>query len=247
MHRHSAPSRARIIHAALNTSHHYQQVLSPHLSWQSVPHAPSWSAARRIRWTERPCAARSDLVELNTSSAAPNPVNSGEDEFLDQAIQYAEFIHGQEDESGAALETQAATLTAALGIVATLLAGGGGLFFDQISQAPHRVMPLILVGAYGAAGVFLLLALAHAVAALGLNAGDRPDPAKYLDLKGTSLAELRRHRLEALVLSQQKNRAINDQMAHELAAGYKDFQHSAICSLVAGGTVVVYGLWLQLS
>lgn len=179
------------------------------------------------------------------SIAAPAPGGS-DDEYLAQAIQYAEFIHGQEDESGSALEMQAATLTAALGIVATLLAAGGSLFFDQISHASHRLMPLILVAAYGAAGVFLVLALVHTVAALGVNARDRPDPALYLDLEGSSLEALRRHQLEALVFSQYKNRNTNDQMARELRAGYKDFLFSAICFLIAGGTVVAYGVWLQL-
>lgn len=173
-------------------------------------------------------------------------ISSDDPELLDQAVQYAKEIHEEEVRSGASVETKATTLIAALGIIATLLAGAGGLFLDQVRQATSCwLVTIILAGAFGAAGVFLLLALVHAIAALKVTVLARPNPEMYVNLGSTSLVELRRRQLAALLVSQNKNRVANDEKAQNLTAGYKHLQHTAIGLLVAAGTLIVYGLWLQ--
>lgn len=185
-------------------------------------------------------------MHFDQTSVVLSLITSDDPDFLDQAVHYAQQVHEEEVRSGAAVETKATTLIAALGIIASLLVGAGSLFLDQVRQATSCwLVTVVLASAFGGAGVFLLLALKNAVAALKITVIARPNPSMYVNLQEVSLVELRRHQLAALLVSQNTNRLANDEKAQNLTEGYQHLQRTAIGLLVTAGTLIVYGLWLQ--
>lgn len=185
-------------------------------------------------------------MELDKTSEVVPLITTEDAALLAQAIAYAQQVHEEEIRSGAAVEAKATTLIAALGIVATLLAGAGGLLLDQVRQATSCWLVSVLFGAaFAAAGVCLFLALRHSLAALQVAPLARPSPTTFLNLQASPFIELQRQQLAALLVSQNKNRAANDGKAENLAQGYLFLWGTAISLLVVAGTMVGYALWLE--
>ena len=182
-----------------------------------------------------------------SSSPTPPPRSTRDDAAdLDRVIQDLQAVAQAEERTQAALDSQATTLIAVLSIIATLLAGAGGIVLQEASQVPtHWLITVLLASAYGTAGVCLVLALGQTVAVLQAPLPDRPDPADpaIFETDEAAAGDMRRQYLAALRASARTTRTTTTAKAAHLRAAYRHLQRAALSLVLAGGLVLLVVVW----